>query len=161
MEKINDIVKGFFKNFAGIGVYLIPGIFVLDLVFKQGFFNHRITSWIDLVFLVFWGLILSLPFHYIQPRRFKVLLRVLMRKSKIKDEEYLKGLSDEVELGFVMVKLIIFYFIFKFISYQSMITIIPVIGINTQIVIFILSIILTFVLGYIVIFGYEKIFNNK
>jgi uncharacterized membrane protein (DUF485 family) len=84
-----------------------------------------------------------------------------MRKSKIKDEEYLKGLSDEVELGFVMVKLIIFYFIFKFISYQSMITIIPVIGINTQIVIFILSIILTFVLGYIVIFGYEKIFNNK
>jgi hypothetical protein len=161
MEKINDIVKGFFKHFAGIGVYLIPGIFVLDLVFKQGFFNHRITSWIDLVFLVFWGLILSLPFHYIQPRRFKVLLRVLMRKSKIKDEEYLKGLSDEVELGFVMVKLIIFYFIFKFISYQSMITIIPVIGINTQIVIFILSIILTFVLGYIVIFGYEKIFNNK
>nr|NQU93398.1 hypothetical protein [Bacteroidota bacterium] len=80
-----------------------------------------------------------------------------MKKSGSKDEESLELLSNEVELDYVLIKVIVFYFIYKIIIWQSIIQINPIFGIGQTIIIFLISMLFTFILGSVIVFIYERI----
>lgn len=162
MANIDKIIESFFRHYAGIVIYIAPGVFVLDLVFKRGFFSNTIMSWIDLIFIIFWGIVLSLPFHYYHPKEFLDYLRSCLRKhSNIGDEDLLEQRSNEVEIEFVLFKVITFYFIFKLLTWQILISFSDFIEISSTIIIFFLSMVFTILLSPIIFFGYEKVFRKK
>ena len=166
MADIDKIIESFFRHYAGIVIYIAPGVFVLDLVFKRGFFSNTIMSWIDLIFILFWGIVLSLPFHYYNPKGFLDYLRSCLRRylnknSNIGDEELLEQRSNEVEIEFVLIKVITFYFIFKLLTWQTLICFSDFFGISSTIIIFFLSMVFTILVSHIAFFGYEKVFRKK
>lgn len=150
-NKIEEYIQAVFRHSANFGVHLIPGTVILDMVFKQGFFSHRITSWLDLIFVIFWGYVLSIPFHYKHPQYFFRQLKRKVYLSRLKKPEDIELQAVEIELEFVLSKLIFFYLIFKFLSWQLWIQIPFIIGINPTITMFFISVCVSNIIGYKII----------
>jgi hypothetical protein len=164
-NKYIEIVKSFFRYSAAIAICFIPGIFILDLVFKTGFFHNKLTSWIDIIFFMFWAFILSIPFHYIHPKMFikelkKILKEAVNNANNENIDEY-EHLAEEEELSIIPIKLGIFYIIYKFLTWQNCIEFQKILNISPTIIIFLLSLVITLLLGNIAFWIYFLIFRRK
>lgn len=155
MDKLSEILKDFYKHFAGLGVYLIPGVVVLEVVFNIGFFGQRITTLYDFVFYIMWALILGIPFHYSQPKQLNKLYQDFKEKKPYIDKSSLDGLSDELELGFVFVKLFSFYIIYKIIVWQDLVKLKPWFDLSPNVANYLLAVLITIILALILIFPYK------
>ena len=58
------------KSFQSLSEYIVhifslfvPGIIILELVFKVGLFHTKVTSLIDFILFLVWSFIFSFPFH--------------------------------------------------------------------------------------------------
>jgi hypothetical protein len=100
MDKLSELLKDFYKHFAGLGIYIIPGVVVMETIFDIGFFGHRITNAYDLAFYILCGLIFGLPFHFSQPEQLNEVFLKFKKKKNDATESFWEGLSDELELGF-------------------------------------------------------------
>ena len=155
MDKISDFLKDFYKHFAGLGIYIIPGIVALETVFNVGYFGNKIITIYDLIFFIFWSLILGLPYHFGHPKAYSDLVKKLKRQSPNKDPEFLNNLSDEAELGFIICKICVFYFIFKLITCQTFLSFEPILSINESVANYFIATIITMLLGIVIIIPYK------
>ena len=162
MDKLSELLKDFYKHFAGLGIYIIPGVVILETVFNSGFFGEEISNIYDFVLFVFWALVLGIPFHFSQPEQ---LNAIIQKFKKDNNEFFWDGLSDELELGFIIVKTLTFYLTYKFIIWQDCLRFKTWFNINENVANYLIATIITVGLGLILIFPYkwylEKRYLNK
>jgi hypothetical protein len=157
MEKINELLENVCKYFVGLGIFIIPGVFVLEIVFKTGFFSNRIITTIDLIFYIFWGLIFSLPFHFTQPKIFRQYIKSKMKKSLNMDDESLEELSNDIEFEFVIFKTIVFYFVYNMLIWHNWLQIPTILFITPRIFCLFIAILISIITGYMSIYLLKKI----
>ena len=155
MDKITDLLKDFYKHFAGIGIYMIPGLFVLETVFARGFFHNNINNIYSFILYLIWSLILGLPFHYGYPKKFYSLAQAFKNRSTNKDPEHLKNLQEEIEIGFVFSKIFTFYILYKFLIWQNFIVFDSICNLKTNIANYIIAVLLNFIISFLTIYIYK------
>jgi len=160
MYKLSDLLKDFYKIFAGLGIYIMPGAVVLETVFDIGLFGQKITTTFDLVLYIFWALLLGLPFHFIHFKEFYQFLREIKNRLNHTYNEF-DELSDELELGYVYIKVFTFYIVYKFITWQNIIKLKSWFNLKDNITNYIIAVILTFLFEPILIYVYKILFKNN
>jgi hypothetical protein len=127
-NKVNkETIKLFFEKLAHFINYIFPGLFILELFFHKGFFSNQPETLIGGILFGFWCIIFSIPYHFIQPFSVENIFINLelesINKKIIKEgdfspsEDELEDLQAAVELGFILLKILLTYFIYKFICY--------------------------------------------
>lgn len=153
METLYKLLKDFYRLTAGIGVYIIPGIFLLEIVYNKGFFGEEIKSIYDFILYFIWAIIFGLPFHAHQPTGLSKLTALCIKG--ISNPNFNEALSDEIELCFIFLKILVFFLLYKFIIWQSYLQFEPIFGISPKTGNLIISIIITLIVAEILIYPYS------
>lgn len=162
----------FFAKLAKLFNSFFPGMVILELFFKKGYFSTPPDNIFSFFLFLIWCGILSVPYHFIQPfsienfndnllklvcEKFKVSKLELEKKTDKESEEKLDDLKEEFTLGFILIKLVCTYVIFKYLlafTFPSIIILkIPIVIIQLIITLF-LVILVSYPVGYI----YSRIF---
>ena len=171
-NKINRETVNLFSNkLAKLFNNFFPGIVVLELFFKRGYFSNQPVNVFDFILYLFWCGILSIPYNFIQPTRVATLIRTLinkipksnMTKEQINEEnEFTYDAQEYVELGFVLLKILLTYLVYKLLLIFSVSP--SLIGINPSVMLMCICIIITLILSYpvAVIYAYilERFFSK-
>lgn len=161
MDNLSQLLKDFYKHFAGIGIYIIPGIIVLEVVFNIGFFGQKIEGLYEFILFLFWGLVLGGPFHYTQPKQFAEIVEKFKKKKEINKEGFWDALSDELELGFIAIKTIAFFIIYKFILWQDCLKFDTWFNIDYVIANYMIAMLLTMLSGLLLIYPYKWFLEKR
>lgn len=168
-NRINkENVNLLFDKSARLINYLFPGVFVMELIFKKGYFSNQPNNLIEGILFVFWCVIFSIPYNYIQPPKVMHLLDILNKKLfdlklvptlefNVEDEK-INDISELLELGFTLVKICISYFAYKFICHYFTISI--YLGINIHVCLYILTMSITMIISYLLGPLYAHIITN-
>lgn len=159
----------FFNKLAILFNSFFPGMVILELFFKKGYFsNPPVDIFSFLLFLVWCG-ILSIPYNIVHPMSIEKfsdkLLRVASEKYNLtesdleeamnKDEEEWDDIIEEFNLVFTLIKLVLTYVVYKallIIAFPSFL----IFNIPDVIIQFITSLILTTIFSYPIGYIYSK-----
>jgi len=97
MGAINEISKNFWKIIS----MFVPGIIILDVIFKRGFFNNFDPNWISLILLLIWAIIISIP-YFNMSSAFWVSI-ILKDKDQIPEEDAIYASAASISLIYVLI----------------------------------------------------------
>jgi len=97
MGAINEISKNFWKIIS----MFVPGIIILDVIFKRGFFNNFDPNWISLILLLIWAIIISIP-YFNMSSIFWVSI-ILKDKDQIPEEDAIYASAASISLIYVLI----------------------------------------------------------
>jgi len=131
MEINNESIALFSKKFYFILNSSIPGFFCMDAFFKFGLFSKTITNVYEIILLIFWSVILSIPFSVVMSLRVTKFMSDLVHEIAIrkgqnginktviaeKDDDESKNLKESIELVYNILRLVILFFIFNIYEY--------------------------------------------
>lgn len=115
--------------------YTIPGVVILDVFFKQGFFSNAPTNLYSFLLFIFWAFILSLPFNMFDIVNLeKIILKhskeIILKKGgnsqNIKqledlaeeDYDYYEEVNSKLHFIFILIFSCLVYFIYKLLVYK-------------------------------------------
>ncbi|WP_413999283.1 hypothetical protein ACMDB5_01560 [Flavobacterium sp. W1B] len=184
MELNENSVKIFGDKLYAFLNYTLPGIFTLEIFFKNGLFSKSPENLYQFILLVFWAFILSIPFNLVSAFSFKSYFYALKDASKKKNkipenqikeieeklEEYCKQNEEEFEkidsqLHFILLFLYLssIFFIYKYLVTRYIYT--NTWSINPKILIYLNSLLIFYIIIYpfilLIVKGIEKIIISK
>lgn len=160
-----EFVNLFFSKLAKLFNHFFPGIVVLELFFNKGFFSSTPEDIYSFVLFLVWSGILSIPFNFIQPlsvdlfgEKLKAYFITSLSSENISDdsEEEIYSAKEAFELGFILIKLLLTYIIYKIIETFELIK--SVFSISENITTLIVSVSIATIISYPIGFVYSKLF---
>lgn len=97
MGTIDEISKNFWKIIS----MFVPGIIILDVIFRKGFFTNLELNWISLVLLLIWAIIISIP-YFNMSSSFWVSI-ILKDKEQIPEEDAIYASAASISLIYVLI----------------------------------------------------------
>ncbi|AWH85217.1 hypothetical protein HYN59_08840 [Flavobacterium album] len=151
--------------------YTLPGLVVLDIFFKKGFFSESTTSLYDFLLLMLWSFIFSIPYNIFDTISLSSIIKYAIEKVVDRNEinrinEFIEEKSEELEeeesklqFFFTILYTFLTYCFFKILIYYFTFNSIWNININLTIY-FICLLIINIILIPIFRFIVTKIFGN-
>ncbi|WP_343695737.1 hypothetical protein [Flavobacterium sp.] len=139
MEINTESSKFFLRKSSKLLNFIFPGIVIIDLFFKKGFFSNEIDSLYTFILYIIWALILSIPFHFFNHSLLENLTKHLLKNVGIKrkhspeeikkiyeslteeDKEDFEEFQDGALLGLIIIKTIILYLTYKIFIYYKIV----------------------------------------
>jgi len=175
VKHYKDTIDLFLNKISKLFNHLFPGVFIIELFFNKGLFSTPPDNIYTFSLYLIWCAVLSIPYHSILPISIQKIGDSINKVARIHygftKEEYDKTVTEEdlemfsdfqdaLVLGFILIRLVMTYTIFKFLNAICLPNI-KLIGIPINISQLIITVFVMILISYPTGYLYIKVVNRQ